>query len=306
MKKFLFIILLFATSVYAGANFYGGAYLRIGLGPTGMALGNAGVARPNSNPASVYYNPAVISTLQTRAVEFGYNLMSLDREFLYIAFATKLKGTAALGASYIRSGVGNVESRDYNGNPYGEIENSFHTGQVVFGKSFGAFSFGFALRLMYEFMDNPEFSYTGSGVSMDIGLLYIFNEHLSIGAAVKDINGKLESNSDKIYDQGQNLANKFPVIYKVGIAWTVKKEWGSIYYDFEESSAKRIKHHLGIESAAIRDVLVLRAGMENNRFTAGVGFAFKTFGYNSQINYVYLPSVIDEGDSHAFSWIFSF
>jgi hypothetical protein len=217
-----------------------------------------------------------------------------------------LRGTAALGSNYIRSGIGNIESSENTGNPYGENENTIHAVQGVFGKSFGRFSFGFAMRLMYEFLDNREFNYSGSGVSLDLGVLYILNDNLSFGLTVKDINGKLESNTQDIFEQGQSLSNRFPVSYKAGIAWTVKPEWGSVYYDFETNSSQNIKHHLGIETARLKDAISLRLGLENERFTAGFGFSFTAFDYKSEINYVYLPSVIDEGDSHAFAWVFSF
>ena len=306
MKKIILFIVLSFCSLIAGNGGYGGAFLRVGMGPTGQALGNSGVARFNPVPSSVYYNPAIITELNSSIFEAGYNFMSLDRQFIYLAYATKLKGTASLSVNYIKSGVGNILSRDDEGVSYGTIEHDYHAVQVIFGKSFGDFSFGFALRLMYEFMDNQEFEYSGSGVAMDIGFLYKLSDQLWFGAHAKDINGKLESNSEGIFSQGQTLPNDFPTIYKLGVGWQVDPDIGSVYYDYEQSSKETVKHHIGLESTVLMEMLQVRAGMENDRFTAGFGLTFEAFGKNSEINYVYLPSVIDEGDSHAFSWIFTF
>lgn len=306
MRRIIIVLIITFGFAFSGNGSYSGSYLRIGMGPTGQALGNAGVAYLDPVPSSLYYNPALLTLFTSKSIELGYSMMSLDRQFLYISYGMPLQGTAAIGAFYVKSGVGNINGRDNSGEIYGQIENSFHAIQVVFAKDFGPFSMGFGLKLMYELMNYDRYDYVGQGVAIDLGLLYKLRENIWIGLQVKDINGKLESNTSEIFDQGQIMPNRFPTIYKAGFSWRVKPEWGAVYYDFESSSQKEIKHHLGLESSQLMDTFRIRAGLENERFTGGFQVNFKLWDLPSEVNYVYLPSVIDEGDSHSFSWIFSF
>jgi hypothetical protein len=306
MKKAVLILITVFSIGFSGNGGYSGGNLRIGMGPVGQSLGNAGSAYFNPVPSSIYYNPALLTRFSGRSFELGLNLMSLDRQFMFISYGMPLKGTAAIGAFYIKSGIGNIAGRDNTGEIFGNIDNSFHSIQVAFAKSFGYLSIGFSLKLMYELMSFDRYEYSGQGVAIDLGLLYKINNNIWIGAQIKDINGKLESNTEDIYEGGQLNGNRFPAIYKVGIGWQLSKKIASLYYDFEQSSKKETKHHLGIESAVFMDTFRLRLGLENTRATGGFQIDFKLWDLRSQLNYVYLPSVIDEGDSHAFSWIFHF
>jgi hypothetical protein len=159
---------------------------------------------------------------------------------------------------------------------------------------------------MFEYIDFDRYNYSGQGVGIDLGVLYRISDDLQIGAQVKDINSRLESNTDNIYQEGGINQNLFPIIYRFGVGWRVDPDYGAAYYDVEVSSQNTIKHHLGIESAAFYDMFRLRGGLENERFSGGFQVILELWEHQTHVNYVYLPSVVDEGDSHGFTWVFHF
>ena len=122
MNKLILGTIITFLTIFAGNGGYAGGYLRIGMGPTGQALGNSGTAYMEPVPSSIYYNPALLTKFADRSFELGLSSMSLDRHFHYLAYATPLKGTAAIGAYYIKSGVDNITGRDNTGQKTGEIE----------------------------------------------------------------------------------------------------------------------------------------------------------------------------------------
>jgi hypothetical protein len=306
MKKAILFLFITSTFLLAGNGGRAGAFLRIGLGSHYQSLGNAGVAALNPGTASMYYNPALLAIMEKRTAELSYSDMSLDREFIYAGFTTPLKGNAALGFLYIKSGVGNIDARNFSGEVYGAIEHSYHVGQISFANKVGPVQFGISFKILYELMDNPEFNYEGTGFGLDVGLLYQYDKDLAFGLQIKDVNAKLESNSNEIYTQGQTTENAFPVIYKLGTQWRVLPEYGSVYYDFETSSASAIKHHFGVESVPFFDYIQVRLGLENERFTGGFGLLLPVFSYQTALSYAFLPSVVDEGANHVFTWNFVF
>ena len=65
------------------------------------------------------------------------------------------------------------------------------------------------------------------------------------------------------------------------------------------------KHHLGFEALYEKN-LAVRAGYNGRTLTFGAGMDFSFLGTVSFLDYVFLPSIIDEGSSHVFSWQVAF
>jgi hypothetical protein len=138
-------------------------------------------------------------------------------------------------------------------------------------------------------------------VGFDIGILYKINEDLMLGAMVKDVNSKFKASTDKIFELGGTTIDKFPVTGKIGAFYTTPLEWLRAAYDFEWSDKGLKKHHIGFEAIHGKN-LALRIGLNGDNLVFGGGLDFEIFKTTSYLDYAFVPSIVDEGSSHIFSW----
>ncbi len=93
-----------------------------------------------------YYNPAVTPFQENNSFQAGYSFLSFDRSLNFLNFTRKFdfysakdsvsefrkpRTTAGLSVGIINSGIGNIDGRDNNGLPTGELstsENQFFIG----------------------------------------------------------------------------------------------------------------------------------------------------------------------------------
>ena len=61
------------------------------------------------------FNPAGVIQLKNSTFSAGYRHMDLDRRLSFVSYHQQIKGGAAIGGYWINSGVGDVETRDDNG-----------------------------------------------------------------------------------------------------------------------------------------------------------------------------------------------
>jgi len=308
-KNFLIIILLISlTSVYAGGNGgYAGAHLRMGLGAKSIALGNTGVAAP-ANAYSTFYNPAAVGNMEGRQVGLSYSFLSLDRHVSYLSFSMKVPPGAGFTLGWIESGVGDLYSYNSIGENTGEINHSANTIYFSFGRTFSEnFSLGVSIKILFESINDgtDQFDYNSKGVGFDFGLQYKILPQLTLGYQLRDINSKLEANTEKIFERGGTTVDRFPVIHKIGLYYQAPLPWLRVYYDYERSNKSADKHHIGVE-ALQGENLALRAGLNDGILTFGAGMDFQFMGTRSFLDYAFLSSVVDEGSSHIFSWQIGF
>jgi len=317
----MMVFILGTVPALAGGNGgFAGAYLRIGLGAPGMAMGNAQVAMVG-NGFSGYYNPAVLPFLTNPVASLSYSFMSLDRRFNYVGYARSLPPRGGFSIGWIYSGVDNIRAYNSRGEDVGEILHGLHAVYFSFGlkiptpldqdvtgdgSGLQVLSFGISLKLLYErISDGEEFNYSGKGAGMDIGVLFHPLKSLWLGYQIRDINSKLKSNTNTIFERGSVLDNAFPLIQKAGIAWQLPVNWLRLAYDFEWSTAGQEKHHFGL--LAEGRGLAARAGWDDGRLTLGGGMQVRV--YKSVVvllDYAFVDDLVGEGVSHVFSWQFLF
>lgn len=321
LSLILLLIMITSITLHAEGNGgFAGAFLRVGLGARALAMGNAQVANPE-NGYGGYYNPAGMPYLPKKTFSISYSAMSLDRRFNYIGLATPLKPFAGVSAGWIHSGVRDIRAYDSRGEDVGSIDHGLHAIYLSFGfkilamlQQSGQFkglpsdliSIGISMKYLREGLDdNDEFKYTGKGFGIDLGVLVKPHTKFAIGYQLKDLNSKLESNTNDIFERGSTLQNKFPVTQKLGIFYDTPLDWASVAYDFEWSDAGEEKHHFGAE--LVSKIASGRLGYDNNHFTFGGGLEFKMVKRLYMVlDYAFLDDVEDEGISHVFSWQFLF
>jgi len=290
---------------------YAGSFLRMGIGARSNALGNAGVAdRPNGY--SFYYNPSAAAFLDSKIISLSYSFMSLDRRFNVISYSMRVPPEAGLSIALVNTGIGDITAYNSLGEESGSIEQWANGIYFNFAKRFGEkLSLGLSLKYLREDINHKEYDYNASGWGFDFGATYLLTDQITIGGAVRDIRSKLKANTSDIFEFGGTTIDKFPVLYNIGFKYITPYSWLRILYDFEGSDKEAYRNHFGAEIVYIKgrenaagDNLSLCLGLNEGEITAGAGMIFNFLGYNSRLDYAFIPSYIDEGSSHIFSWQF--
>jgi hypothetical protein len=309
MRKVMIMMLLLGgitSEILSSNGGYSGSFLRVGLGARGISMGNAQVATAGYG-FGFYYNPAALPYLEQISANLSYSFLSLDRRHNYLGISLPIKPQAGFSIGWIYSGVGDLKGYDSRGVETEKINHGLHA--IYF--SFGIYiiperlSVGLSAKYLLEDISDPDFNYDGRGFGADLGILYQVSPSLSIGYQLKDINGKLKSNTNNIFERGIEKENKFPLSNRIGFFYLTPVDWIKTAYDFEWSTAGENKHHLGFEFA--KHGVAGRIGYDTDHLTFGGGVEIeKFFGIKATLDYAFVSSVIDEGVSHIFTWQFGF
>lgn len=308
---FIFCFILNHFLIAGENGGYAGSFLRMGAGARSNALGNAGVA-DRSNGYSFYYNPAAAAFVEGKIISLSYSFLSLDRRFNVISYSMHVPPEAGLSIALVNTGVGDITAYNSLGEEAGSIEQWANGVYFNFAKRFGEnLSLGLSLKYMREDINHKEYDYNASGWGFDFGATYMLTDAITIGGAVHDIHSKLKANTSKIFEFGGTTIDEFPVVYNLGLKYITPYNWLRVLYDFEWSDKEAYRNHFGVEIVYIKgdmnvvgDNLSLCFGLNEGELTAGAGMVFNFLGNNSRLDYAFIPSFIDEGSSHIFSWQF--
>jgi hypothetical protein len=240
--------------------------------------------------------------------------MSLDRRFNVASFSMHVPPEAGLSIAIINTGVADITAYNSLGEEDGSIEQWANGIYFNFARKFKEkLSLGLSIKYVREDINHKDYDYNASGWGFDFGFTYLlFKDHLVIGGAIRDVRSKLKANTTKIFEEtGGTTVDNFPVIYDLGLRYNTPYPWLRLIYDFEWSDKKAYKNHIGLEAVynrddgnSIGDNLAFRIGLNKNEFAAGAGMIFNFMGRSSKLDYAFIPSIIDEGSSHIFSWQF--
>jgi opacity protein-like surface antigen len=203
MKKIILILILIATSTYAGdvarKGTTGAEQLLIPVGARGIATGGAFIANL-SGLESIYYNPAGLDVYPQTEAMFSYVNYLADINISYFAVGTTLGDIGSIGFDLKTFDFGDIPVTtetfpDGTGETYSP---SFLTLGFTYSKVLtDRISIGTNLKLITESIQNTN----ATGFALDAGVQYRFSEALMIGAAVKNIG------SDMKYS-GQDLSSR--------------------------------------------------------------------------------------------------
>lgn len=203
MKKIILILILIATSIYAGdvarKGTTGAEQLLIPVGARGIATGGAFLANI-TGLESIYYNPAGLDINPQTEAMFSYVSYLADINISYFAIGTSLGDIGSIGFDLKTLDFGDIPITSENF-PDGTGETyspSFITLGFTYSKLLtDRISIGTNLKLISENIQNTN----ATGFAIDAGVQYRFSEALMIGAAVKNIG------SDMSYS-GQELSSR--------------------------------------------------------------------------------------------------
>ena len=203
MKKLILLIILIATSIYAGdvarKGTTGAEQLLIPVGARGIATGGSFLANL-SGLESIYYNPAGLDVYPQTEAMFSYVSYLADINISYFAVGTSLGDIGSIGFDLKSLDFGDIPITTENF-PDGTGETyspTFLTLGFTYSKILtDRISIGTNLKLITENIQNT----SASGFAIDAGVQYRFSESLMIGATVKNIGTNMEYS-------GQNLSGR--------------------------------------------------------------------------------------------------
>jgi hypothetical protein len=304
-----------------------GAFSRMGFGARGMGMGNAMSAVITGELVS-YYNPAVTVFQDNNSVLTGYSFLSIDRNLNFLSYTRRFdfysqkdsllenpkpRNSAGVSIGVINAGVNNIDGRDNNGLPTGELSTSENQFYLSFANRFSdKLSVGITAKFYYYKLFE-DISTTSFGV--DIGGVYKFNDQFTVALAVIDINSKYKWDSSPVYKtDGAITEDKFPNLRKLGVSY-LNKEFGILAsLEYENSSAETNILRAGVEYN-IYEGLYLRGGIDQFNLSntdwpikPGLGFSFyKSFGsFKVGVDYAFVVEQYSSNDRHIIGLTFNF
>lgn len=303
IKLFSFLFLT-ANLVFGGSDEtggYAGAFLRMPLSARSAALGNA-VGTLAESPENFIENPAILSSIDRKEFGSSFQFLSLDRSLHMVSLAMPLPPSAGLALAWIHAGVGKIEARNFSNIVTDELHTSQDAIYVGFSNRLGeSFSVGINAKVLIDQL--PEVTATGFG--LDLGLYYRAFNAFNIGLTFKDVNSKINWNTNSIYTYGSQRTDMYPRMIQISGDYSYNK-WMMITLAYKGSYDIRPTWHGGLEVKS-GDHFALRAGFDDMMPVFGLNTHYSVWGdIDTRIDYAFLFGRYSEGYSHVFTWIFSF
>lgn len=325
----IIVLFLFGICGQAIAGKYAAEFLRIGVGARALGLAGAYVAMADDGSAS-YWNPAGLADLNKHQLLFSHTQMFqhlADHHFANCSI--RLGSTTALAASWIRLAVDDIPrygeligtryerfidpSLRSTGTPegyFGDVEDAI---VLSFAKAFdfdlmigtglnpATIPSRLSLGVSYKFISQKLDRFEGKGQGIDLGLKLslmgyeadsdIQQRCLSFGLTIQDLAG-----TPVVWNTRQASKDQLPLNLMIGIAYaeTIAFMSSRLTISLERDHSYQSFNRLGAE-LNFNEMMALRAGLENDQWTAGAGFRL----YFLRLDYAFLNGEL--GNSHRIS-----
>jgi hypothetical protein len=318
MKKTLLLatLLVFAISAFADTNGgLGGAFGRIGAGARARALGNAFTGL-GAGPSAIYFNAGALPFQPRPQFAATTSRMAFDRRLDYLAFVAPLHPkagpekrvvNAGVGLGWLHAGVGNIDARDFDGNPLDKIDQSSNLFLFSFGVQFHErFGAGLTAKVIYETfgkIGNDNKSVNGDGFGVDFAAFAKPIDHLTLGLQLKDVGSQTTWNTSDYWAQGASKTDKWPTQYRVGAAYERSGLTGVV--DIENSDQNDARLHAGLEGAlpiTDKQSVAGRIGYDDGAPTFGLGLGFAVWKLKSALDFTYVLESIAPDNSLVVGW----
>lgn len=284
----LFIVLCFTLqteSIIAVERINNLSYF--GIGARAIGLNNAYTAMSNDYTAS-FWNPATMDFFSTVKIGGMRNNMSLNREMSYFAlvFPTHKYGAFALGWAGI--GVSDIEVRSSNTEqPDGYF--SYNENTYFLSYAYRMFSY-LSIGSNFKVFDYRAYETKAYGLGMDLAVLFIPSTRFRLGFVAQDLDSYLRWSSA--------ATEKFLETYRLGLSFDPVSNI-SISCDYHQTKNNKAKFSLATEVLTL-NLLKLRCGVGQQRFTFGMGFTILVKGIYLNFNYAIATDRFNQGVSDVF------
>jgi len=295
--KLICIILIltvsFANSQNDGAANTGLAFLKLGAGARGIAMGDA--FSPIADDATaIIYNPARLTFGVNNNLIFMHNIGVQDLTTDFIATKFKI-GKLGIGVGLMKASVSDIEVRVIPGPPLEKFTSqNISVSLAASYEIYTNLSLGVTSKLLYEKIYIDE----ASGVSFDIGTSYS-KDNLNFSFLIGNIGSMNEL---------RNKSTKLPTLIRLGTGYLYTKDDFSILgaiEGFKVLNGGKFHLNVGVEGG-YKDFVFLRAGYqsgyENKFLTTGIGIKYKAVN----LDYAFVPQTNTFGINHIFSVSFNY
>lgn len=298
LSRALVVAVLLAAPAAAVAAPPGFAFLEVPVGASASAMGGACVARTQGAEAA-FWNPAGLARVEGTQVAGSHAEYLLGLKHDQFALAGQLFGggiAASLRAEYSQP----IDARDEIGNTIGSFGEHDLEFQLGYGRRANErLRYGVQATVLRERIDNSAAgTWTlGAGAQWDPALLH----GITLGLAAQHLGPAAHFDIDGT----QGAPVTLPASVQAGAAWSRGLAHGfrnlTLALDTRAARGRQAVVGAGAEVDADGGValrLGLREGDDIARVTAGLGYRRGDFG----IDYAWLPSRLDLGDTHRFSF----
>ncbi|MCK4894719.1 MAG: PorV/PorQ family protein [Calditrichia bacterium] len=266
-----------------------GTYLHMGVGAQALAMGKAYTALA-TDATALYWNPAGLATQNPYQVYFMHSVLFFDTNFDYLAgsLPTRNLGSFGLGLLYLNSG--GFDQR----NELNEELGSFGVSDMAVLLSWSKEIFkGVSAGLNYKLVTQNMLDYSGTGHGFDLGLKTRLFDRVDVGMMFMNL---LSPKMTLAYE-----SQTYPMQFRIGAAMRFLEDklvfstdiakiagWESTFFNF------------GAEYN-VMEKLDIRAGLNDGRFTLGLGFSLNQVG----VDYGH-KNVSEFGLNHSFAVKYEF
>ena len=266
-----------------------GTYLHMGVGAQALGMGKAYTALA-TDATALYWNPAALATQNPYQVYFMHSVLFFDTNFDYLAgsLPTRSLGSFGLGLLYLNSG--GFDQR----NELNEELGSFGISDMAFLLSWSKELFkGVSAGLNYKLVNQNMLDYSGTGHGFDLGLKTRLFDRVDVGMMFMNL---LTPKVTMAYE-----SQTFPMQFRLGAAMRFLENKLVVSTDVAKIAGwESTFFNLGAEYTLMQK-LAVRMGLNDGRFTMGLGFSLNQIGvdYGSK-------TVSEFGFNHNFAVKYSF
>lgn len=293
MKKtlFLFIIIFVSTESYAQPGNSGLAFLKLGVGSRGLAMGEAYTAIAG-DPTALHFNPAALSLSKTTQILLMHRRWFQDAKTDFISAKASI-AQFTVGVAVNATSVENIEIRTTPGTSLGTF--SARNAAIGIGAAYEidqSVCIGMTANYIYEKI----YIQDAQGIGINVGILYCSPWDIRFALAVNNLGtmSKLNHEATKLPTQ-----IRFGSAYEIGI-----KPLNSIVTTAVDivSSTKENKSHVNLGAElTFDDIFSTRLGYQTGyavrNFSTGVGVRYTLFHFD----YAFAPSLYNLGSAHTFT-----
>lgn len=264
--SFFTVVLLFSSPVLAGDQ--AASFLDFGVGgrPAGMGGAFAAIA---GDPITVLWNPAGLATVEKQALAFmSASEDEAGTDYAYLSFVVPGEKKLVAAFSWLGSQL-DIPAVDLSTGSFFSIGNDSNAYVLsVSSRLNSEISGGINIKWVQEKL----LSSTAEGLSYDLGLIYkpASLPEASFGISASNLFGKIEWNAPT------RKEDTISSTLRMGTAWQFLDSRFTLALDASVPENTDALFHLGAEYLVPGESgLALRAGLDDNTVTTGLGLSFR-------------------------------
>ncbi|NUN09353.1 MAG: PorV/PorQ family protein [Ignavibacteriaceae bacterium] len=295
--KILFLLFLVQALLAQDAGKTGLSFLKISTSARNAALADMGSAL-SKDLSAVFYNPSLITSLESAAVGVTYNKWFEDANYSVFTMNADLAGIP-FAVSINSFSVPGIEIREKPGDPLGTFKAQYFSGSFVTGyKVYKELSIGVGGKYIYEGL----FSEEGTGYAFDFGVSHSgIMEGLSLGFSVRNIGSmkELKNASTELPSELRGGGTYKMTLPEYKVAFVTGADMIK-YMNYSD-----LKFSVGGEATYDR-LLSIRAGYRTGVEAVGFSFGFGINWNSIQFDYAFLPFSDGLGNGNIIGLIYNF